>query len=242
MKLLYYLAAIGKPYFETKIDILTKNLFYIYKDINASFDIIINSYELNVDISHIINKTKFPFLNNIYIHYQTGHLIELWSNNPYHKCIAQYDYILFILDDVEIDNVNIHKLVEIKNTHNLNFISPRVENSTWDYMKLKVSNTLRITNRIEIFCLLLNYPDFVKFLSINDIQNKNTWGVDYIMAHYKIKTGVYYNFSVIHKLPSNSNHSTALEEMHVFLNKHGYKSREHLLEYFPNDIITNIEL
>ena len=187
MKFLYYLAALGNPDFEIKINILKNNLHYIFKDINQNFDILINCYD-DIDIASFINNDDYPFLDNIYINYKTGKLIELWNYNPYHVHLSNYDYILFILDDIEIENINIHELIKIKNQYNIEFISPRVEYSTWEYMNLYSGNKVGITNRIEIYCFLFSYENFIKFLSINDIENPNTWGVDYIMAHYKIKT------------------------------------------------------
>ena len=244
MKFLYYLAAIGNPDFETKVTILKNNLDCIFKDINNNFDILINCYD-NVNITSVINKCSISFLNNIYINYKPGKLVELWNNNPYHVYLTNYDYILFILDDIEIENINIRELIKIKTQYNIEFISPRVENSTWEYMNLYSGSKLGITNRIEIYCFLFNYDDFIKFLSINDIENANIWGVDYIMAHFNIKTAIYYKFNVIHKLKNKSNtvknYDQAIMDMDKFFKKNGYSSREDFLIKFPDDIIEIIE-
>jgi hypothetical protein len=245
MKFLYYLAALGNPDFEVKVDILKNNLNYIFKDINTNFDILINCYD-DIDITSVINKIDYPFLDNIYINYKTGKLIELWNNNPYHIHLPNYDYILFILDDVEIESLNVNELIKIKKQYNIEFISPRVEYPTWEYMNLYSGNKLAITNRVEIYCFLFNYENFMKFLSINDIENPNTWGVDYIMAHYKIKTSIYYKFTVVHKLQNKSNtvknYHKAIFDMDKFFKKNGYDSREDFLNKFPDDIIEVIEL
>jgi len=245
MKLLYYLSAIGNPDFEIKIEILKKNLYCIFKDINQHFDILINCYD-DTNVTSEINKINFPFLDNIYISYKPGKLIELWTNNPYHIYVTNYDYILFILDDVEIENINVSELIQIKNQHDIEFISPRVEHSTWEYMNMHSGHQLAITNRIEVYCLLFNYENFMKFLSINDFENPNTWGVDYIMAHYEIKTAICYKFNVIHKLQNKSNtiqnYDQAINDMDKFFKKNGYNSREDFLIKFPNDIIEVIEL
>lgn len=242
MKFLYYLGAIGNPDFDTKLDILKNNLNYIHNDIKDNFDIIINCYDLNINISDFINKEEYVFLDNIYIHYQKGILMELWNTNPYHNIIQNYDYILFILDDIEIESMNINKLIKIKNHYNIHFISPRVEKSNWEYMKLPMKSELSITNRVEIFCFLFNCPDFLKFLSINDIKNPNIWGVDYMMAHYKIKTAIYYNYNVKHILPSKSNKGNACREMNDYFKKHGFNNLEEVLNKYPNDIIERIEI
>jgi hypothetical protein len=244
MKFLYYLAAVGNPDYKIKIDILKNNLNYIFNDIKINFDILINCYD-DSDIKSIINKKNFNFLDNIYIRHRPGKLIELWKDNPYHVHLSNYDYILFILDDIEIKNMSIYELCKIKNRYNIEFISPRVENATWGYMNLYSGNKLSITNRVEIYCFLFTYENFIKFISINDIENPNIWGVDYMMAHYKIKTAIYYKFNVLHKLQNKSNtlnnYDKAIFDMDKFFKKNGYKSREDFLNKFPNDIVETIE-
>lgn len=135
----------------------------IFKDINQHFDILINCYD-DTNVTSVINKTNFPFLDNIYISYKPGKLIELWNDNPYHVYITNYDYILFMLDDIEIENINVSELIQIKNQHDIEFISPRVEYSTWEYMNMYSGDQLAITNRIEVYCLLFDYGNFMKFL------------------------------------------------------------------------------
>jgi hypothetical protein len=242
MIFIYYLAAIGDPNFNIKYDILSKNLIYIYHNLKQNFDIIINCYKTDIDVLLYINKQKFPFLNNIYIHTQKGILVELWNTNPYHNLLSNYDYIFFILDDVEIISMDIHKLIQIKKDYSIDFISPRVEKSTWKYMRKYTTNILGFTNRIEIFCLLLTYNNFNQFLSINDINNPNTWGIDYILPYYKIKTAVYYEFGVLHKLPSASNHEKAIKDMVQYLKKHGFKHDKHIKEKYSEDIYQIMEI
>ena len=233
MTFLYYLAAFGYPNIESKYNILSNNLNYIYNNTKQNFDLLINCYSIDIDISKFINKSKFPFLDNIYIHFQTGILFDLWVNNPYHEVLKNYDYIFFILDDVEIVSLDIYEMVDLKKKYNIEFISPRVENATWDYMRLECNNILRITNRIEIYFILMDYNNFQTFLKLNSIDNPHIWGVDLMMGHYKIKTAIYYKFSVNHKLISNSNSVKACNDMIMYLNKHGYRDLNDVLEKLP---------
>ncbi len=250
MKFAYYLAAIGEPNLMIKIETLEHNLKYIYKNINQHFDIFINIYDETttiMDLMEINNKTKYEFINNIFVSVKKGILTELWLDNHNHVKLADYDYILFILDDIKIISMNIFKMIDIKEKYSIEFLSPKVLNSTWKYMHEFSNNTLlnnnlindvlAITNRIEIFCMLLNYADFIKFMSINDIKNPNIWGVDYIMSHFKIKTAILYDNVVSHILKSNSNHKNCAIQMKKFLNKYGYKSASDIIRKFPNEII-----
>uniref|UniRef100_A0A6C0LF05 Glycosyltransferase n=1 Tax=viral metagenome TaxID=1070528 RepID=A0A6C0LF05_9ZZZZ len=240
VKFVYYLAAIGSPNLQAKKDILQHNLIYIYNKLNENFDIVINCYEKGCTIADILDKNECPFIDNIFFYCRTGMLVELWNTNPFHKKIKNHDYIFFILDDVEIKSLDIKEFIDLKNKYNIEFLSPRVEKSTYDYMQYPVKNKLSITNRLEIFCLLLTYKDFMKYLSINDVNNPYIWGVDFMMAHFNIKTAICYKFTIIHKLPGGSYLKKAEESMNKYLKKHGYNNLKEIIDKYPEDIKENI--
>jgi hypothetical protein len=220
---IYYLAAIGGPDLDIKLDILKNNVMAIFNSIRISFDIMMNCYE--EDESVILNMLKsFSFIGNIIIHKKKGRLVELWYSNPYHDDLKKYSYIFFILDDVKIHNMDILELISIKKKYYINFLSPKVIGGTWDYMRKYENNILAFANNIEIFCLLFNYHDFNKFISINDIENTHTWGTDLLLGYYNIKSAIYYKFEVHHMLPSCTDGGIAGNQMHVYLNKRGFKS------------------
>lgn len=237
MKFLYYLAAIGSPNLDTKINILKNNLVNIYRSINSNFDIMINCYDTNLCFENIISSFNFKFLDNIYVHTKKGILPELWFTNNHHAKLVNYDYIFFILDDVKLLNVEIYKLIYLKNKYNIEFLSPKVLKSTWDYMKdLKYTN-LVITNRVEVYCMLLDFKDFNKFMCLNDLNNSNTWGVDYIMSNFQIKCAIFHNNVAEHFLESKSNHELALKQMYTYLKKYGYSSDTEIREKYKDEVI-----
>lgn len=219
--ILYYLAAIGAPKLDVKLDILKHNLFCLYYNIQQKFDIMINLYD---DESSKLEELlySFPFLKSIIIHKKKGRLVELWKTNPYHCIIDQYDYILYFLDDVMISKWDMYEMINIKNKYNIEFLSPRVNGGTWDYMRNQPNNILAFANKVELFCLLLNSNDFHKFMGIHDIENKHTWGVDILLGHFNIRASIYYKFMVTHMLPSTTHGGIAGEEMQNYLTKHGF--------------------
>jgi len=225
MRLLYYLSAIGTPNLDVKINILKKNLLHIYQNINQNFDIIINCYnEDDTEIEKEINRSVFPFLENIYMHKKRGMLVELWYSNPYHHLLKHYDYILYNMDDVEFANVNILEMIDIKNRYGIEFLSPKIVASSHPYMNMHESNVLAFSKRIEIYTLLFSYKDFLKFLSINSIKNKHTWGVDKVLGFLNIKSAICYKFESVHRLPSASDPNEAMREMTEYLNSLGFES------------------
>lgn len=102
-------------------------------------------------------------------------------------------------------------MINIKNKYNIQFLQPKIFNGTFRYLKCFKGDILAITNRLEIFLLLLTYEDFQKYMEINDSLNSNLWGVDLLTKHFGIKTGIYYKYSANHELPSLSDKKIANE-------------------------------
>ena len=235
-KLIYYLAAFGSPNVDEKYNILYHNLNYIHDSINTHFDLFVNLYD-NTNFESFVNKTQFPFLNNIIMYRKKGILSELWIDNPHHTSLTKYKHILFILDDVKIHQLDMSSLINIKNQYGIEFLSPAVRKGTWVYMKPQKKKSLVLTHRVEIFCLLLNYTDFMKFVNLNSIDNSNIWGTDYMMSHYKIKCAIYKKSVVEHMLKSASDHIVAKNQMNTYFKLHGFASRKAFLLEYPDDVI-----
>jgi hypothetical protein len=233
-KFLYYLAAIGEPNLETKLSILKKNLFILYKDIQQSFDIMINCYDTQtVQVEELLY--SLPFLRHIIIHKQKGRLVELWKTNPYHNLISNYNYnyILYILDDVLISSWNMSNFIYIKNKYSIQFLSPKVLGGTWDYMRNQDDDVLAFANKMEIFCLLLNKDDFQRLMNIQDIENTYTWGVDLLLGHFEIKSAIYFQYSVNHMLISTTNPEIAGKQMDKYILKYGFSSVKQIDQLYP---------
>ena len=229
---LYYLAAIGSPDMGKKVKILLDNLQSLYKNLQSSFDIMVNCYDIENKTLEPMLKS-LPFLKNIYFYKKKGRLVELWKTNPYHSNLSKYMYILYILDDVKIDKLNLLELVSIKRLYEIEFLSPKVVGGTWDYMRNQPSNTLALANNIELFCLLLTSNDFNKLMEINDIENAYTWGVDLLLGHFQIKSAIYFNNCVTHCLSTNTDRKIAADQMHDYIRKHGYKTVDEIREKYP---------
>lgn len=206
MKLLYYLAAIGKPNLETKIEILLSNLTYLHNKLSINFDTIINCYEEENET--VYNSVKqLNFIDNVFFYKKKGILTELFLTNPYNNHVQKYDYIIFILDDVRILNIDLLDMIKIKIKYKIKLLSPKVINSTHSFMN--EYENLTINNFLEIYFVLLNPKQFYKFISLYTVENKWMWGVDHLFGHYKIKSGTINEYSVLHELPKTANTSDA---------------------------------
>lgn len=216
MRFVYYLAAIGHRGLEVKLNILAKNLNYIYSLLNTNFDIVVNSYNSEDVVYNFVQ--QFTFLNKKMFHNKPGVLTELFLTNPHNASLSNYDYILFMLDDVEIQELNLQEMINIKEKYNIEILSPKVINSTHAFMNSYANHILTINNALEVYCLLLKYKDFQRFLSIHTVENKWMWGADFLFGYFNIKAGVYNRSSVKHMLlPSKKNTNNAEKLMRTYL-------------------------
>jgi hypothetical protein len=244
MKFLYYLAAIGENNFQTKKDILFFNLNYIFNNIKTNFDIIINLYDEDDDL--ITNISNLPFIDNCFVHFKKKFVLsQLWLCNPHHNIIPNYDYILFILDDIKLEQFDINKLILIKQKYNIEILSPVVKNATHSqYMSIcKYTENIRFLNFLEIFCLFLTPTDFNKFMSLHSTDNPWFWGVDLLFGHFKINTAIYSNAVVNHLLRHNNKllKKKAGSDMKKYLKKNGFVNANHVKQIYQ-PIINNISL
>jgi hypothetical protein len=130
---------------------------------------------------------------------------------------------MFILDDVSGFNIDIKDMIRIKEQYYFNFLSPKIHNSTYDWMKH--SENISVHNFLEIFCFLLNPNDFNQFISLNTIENKYIWGVDHIFGHLNINVGMCNKYSMKHMIPSSNTKELLLEKFDLcnnFLHKYGF--------------------
>lgn len=216
MKLLYYIPAFGEPQMDIKYDILVHNLKYIYTRTLVPLDLCISFYSVSEEIKC---KLKYlPYLSTVYIYESKGVLTELFLNNPHNVHVAKYDYVFFVLDDVKIKQMDIPRMISIKEEHQIEVLSPQVINSTHWFMKEGIYLTLN--NAIEVFFIVLTPQEFARFCSIHTVKNKWMWGVDFLFGFYKIKAGILHTCVVEHVLSSLSDKGGANELMIEYLKQH----------------------
>ena len=238
MKLCYYLACIGEPNLNTKIDVLHRNINYLGKQLQEKIDIIVNYYDIR-DTAPFLSKIKEnQWVGQCYLHQKPGVLVELWLTNPHHKLIENYNYIFFCLDDIKIIELNLLNLVAIKKKYHLDLISPCVQQATHKFLMTNKNNrdrNLYLTNAIEIFCLLLEPKDFKKYMNIQDIDNKWIWGVDFMLGYFGLKCGIYMDYKVRHLYPQRNGkfRSQASRLMGKYLKKHNFSSLRDVRGKYP---------
>ena len=152
MKILYYLPAFGNPAIDIKYEILNHNISYIYNQIKTPLDMCINFYTPSPQL--ITNIQNNNCINKLFVHEKKGVLTELFLTNPHHSHINKYDYILFIFDDIKIVNIDIMKMIEIKEKHNFEILSPKIIKSSHLFMR-DLSEGVSVNNFLEVYLLLI---------------------------------------------------------------------------------------
>ena len=234
MKFLYFLAAIGGPDLKKKFKILSRNLIYIHHTLKHDFSIAINCYNSPDEVSEFVK--RFPFLDKIYFHSRPNSVLsELWFTNPDMEEYNNYDEIFFILDDVALSRVDIPSLIDIRNKHKIDIISPAIFGATHKHMMSESPKTLAFTNHLEVYCMLMKPSNFRRYLSINTVRNRWIWGVDMLFGHFGINTAVYYGMKAFHAIPAaHGRKDEASMLMNQYLNERGFRNIEHVRATYPS--------
>ena len=246
MKICYFVGGIGEPKINFKKNLLLKNLEKIYNSNKQNYDIFINTYSNDFNIDFLKN---IDYIDKIFFHRKSpSHLTQLWhSNNDLDK-LKNYDYIIFVLDDIELVKFNLLHMIDLINEYKIDILSPKINNATHEYMKLNnYKNHISFTNCLEIFNFVSTPKGFFKYYQMLDKDNENIWGVDLFFGYYKIKTGIIwlYESNHLYKGPSKKSY---YDEMIKYCKKRGFeKNKKECIritveKYYKNIIYQTINL
>lgn len=230
----YYLAAIGEPNLDRKREILYNNVKTISEQIGEKIDLFINDYSLEFQLD-----ARFgPYVDETFIFRKKGIIAELWLTNHYNYKLFDYDYMLMVLDDVDITTLSIKDLIANKEKYDVKLISPKVKNATHPYMfkvpPVQPTPAFAYTNQLEFYCYLLKPEDFFRYLSFHDIENPFIWGVDLMFKYYNFSTGLDYTNEIDHCMPArNYDNSKPMQDMKQYLNKRGFESFLQVQKLYP---------
>ena len=140
---------------------------------------------------------ELKFIKKSYFHFKSGWLAEVFLDNPNNEKFYSYKYILFNMDDVEINYFPLDISVSLIKKYKSDCLSPLVLNATHNEL---FPQGINLVNKVEIFCLFMFGNKFKKFLSMFEKQNPSFWGVDMMMGYKKFYPLICYEFTVNHKL------------------------------------------
>jgi hypothetical protein len=242
MDLFILITGFGNNHIEHKLKILKNNIRRI---INKSIDIwnkiIINiavyedNYILSLDdLLTTINKKIKLDINIIYKKGIVGEFIYEYASP---MIVNNYDYVMFILDDVEIlDDIDWEYLLILKENTQCDIISPSMsKTSLLENKNMLVDERNRYNAKIipqcEYFCYIMDTNSYInKYYPLLDINNPWLWGIDLILYIVDIKVCLINSFVVHHYYKSESYFNffrNPHDDMINYLNK--YKERIELL-------------
>ena len=228
----YYLAAIGSPNLDKKRTILLNNLKILHEQLKQKIDLFICDYSCEF----VLDYTCKQYIDNCYIFHRKGILSQLWLQNHHNYKLVKYDYILFVLDDINISQLSIKQLIQNKIKYNVQFISPMVTNATHPYMFNKPTNNalFAYTNQLEYYCYLLTPIDFFTYISLQEFDNPYLWGIDSLYTYFNITTGLDYTNIVDHCIKERCyQNKRAKKDMLNYIGKKGFTSYEQIIQLYP---------
>lgn len=251
MKLFVLVTGFGNNHIEHKFKILSNNIKKILsKSKDIWRDIIINIvvYEDNyiLSINELLNDYIPPNINiNINVIYKKGIVGEFIYTIATPDIISNYDYIMLILDDVEIlDNIDWEYLLILKENSESNIISPSMtktsllENKNM-FVDERNNYNAKIIKECEYFCYIMDSSTYInKYYPLLDMDNPWMWGIDLILGLNGIRVCLINSFIVHHHYKGESYYSfqrNPFNDMTSYLNKYKKnikKEQVFSLEYY----------
>jgi len=205
--------AFGEPYIDFKLDILRNNiekLRALYSKMDIELNLYSDDFDIEQEIRYIDPKIK--------INKSKGHLLQLLFkfNDP--KKYQKYDYVILIMDDLEILNVDFNKLIKQQKKYNLDLISPRVLNS--HMTMVKHLGGLRTSIQVEFFFYFMTPKGYKKYFDFMDKNHITMWGYDWtVNTGAGLRCAINYNMVCMHHIRSS---------VGKFINETGYKELDEL--------------
>jgi len=171
---------------------------------NPNFDLVLLYYGDNEDTALSYTKdTDHVYQAKGFKWWLIKSFIE---SNP--ELIAQYNYIWFPDDDIDISTENIINLFKISKEYNLWLCQPALLGYISHKITCPQDNTLlRYTNFVEIMCPLMNLDTLLKLKETFDV-NYSSWGLDgvwpYLLNHPQDKIAIIDSITMIHTKPTGN--------------------------------------
>jgi hypothetical protein len=223
-KLLVVIPGFGKPELDLKIKILKENLKRLKSSSETTFSSIrfhIFQYDMEFDMPlDIVNDPMVTITKEV------GILGQFLNKHVTPSYVNQYDYILILLDDVEIIDVSWSELIMMKKLLKYNITSCCLQEgvmSFWSFTKhLSDKNIwIREQSMCELFCYLMDSNTYEKYYQFIDYDNPWMWGMDMIIeSKMNLNCAVFNKFIANHYIRGGHTNSDASHDMKKYLTKY----------------------
>ena len=250
-RLFVIIPGFGDPHWNEKVQFLRNNILCITNEFKY-VDFVICQYTFTNRLpDDILNLSFLP--NNegkgkvtLTVNYGSGIVGEFIKRYALPSCtfIDKYDYVMMLLDDIELQpNIRWSSVLKWKKDLNINIMSPSLtldSKHVYTYMlanhDIKSNNHIIISPICEMFCYLTDIDSFVKWYTyLDDRENPWLWGMDLLLARqFNLRVGLLQTYSMRHHYQTqNSDYAgvlssvgkvhNAAEDFHKYLAKFGEK-------------------
>lgn len=200
MSLYVLITGFGPPHWEHKIKILENNINKIQSYPWTKLNITICQY-----VSHEEYQIPEDLINkyNLDVIYQPGIVGQFIKRHAKPENIKEFDYLLLLLDDIELINIDFAKMIKYQAEFNLDIISPSLTRDSkfqYPYLLQDTHNYhLKITNVCEYFCMFFKKEHFHTYYEYIYDDNPWMWGLDLILVkHLGLKIAVLNQMAMKH--------------------------------------------
>jgi hypothetical protein len=193
MSLYVLISGFGEPHWEHKLQILRNNLekihSYPWEKIFVRVCAYMNPelYPFPIDLLEM-----YPHLEVVYEAGIVGQYIKKYAN-PID--LQEFTYVMILLDDIELLNIDFSKILQYQKDHQLDIISPCLSlDSKFQYGYLLHEPfifDIKIATVCEYFCMFFKIEKFAIYYEHIHEENPWMWGLDLIIdRHLKLKVGL----------------------------------------------------
>lgn len=195
MSSLYVLiSGFGTPHWDHKVAILKNNLERIH-DMTVWKKIKVCICQYSDPLIYQL-PNEWMELYDIEIIYEKGIVGEFIHRYATPSRIAGYDYILCLLDDIELQQIQWDPMIRYVKDLDFDLLSPSLSLDSkhqYKYMLHEPYNlsTIKVTSCCEYFCIFASTRNFKKYYDHVDPNYPWMWGLDLILKKYLgLKVGV----------------------------------------------------
>lgn len=224
MKLFVIIPGFGEGNWDAKVDILRKNV----ATVEAFFDdytFRIVQYTMDKELPpDIVNNPKINIVKDVGI---LGRNLYVHA----HPNTVSADYIMLILDDVELQAPFPWKhVIDVASALNLDIASPVLTSKSmtvWNFMtRMQDSHIIAsVMSRCELFCYIMTPRAYEKYYAFTDPMNPWMWGMDFMLhSHMNLRVGLIQNAYMKHHFwrtsPTHDPKHDPSKDLHQYLAKY----------------------
>jgi hypothetical protein len=236
--ILIVIPGLGEPYLQHKLNILHNNIKIIDNTINGNLTLMIFNYSLTNNNYNFNTNNKLCVIE----HKKKTYLGQAIFNYVQPQLIDSFDYILMILDDIELNSsFDLQRMIYSYNKYKFDILSPVLTlDSQYSHLQMLEDtspiNSIRTSTFIELFCYLMDPCVYKKYYQFYDENSKFCWGIDLLLYEYKFKLGLINDVLMKHHYKGISYENiNPYEEMRNVFIKFGFpintKSNVEIVEY-----------